>query len=43
MEKCDKIGINLWKSDKSGEFEMCIRDRSGPKARSRDVADGQQV
>ena len=22
---------------------MCIRDRSGPKARSKDVVDGQQV
>ena len=24
-------------------MEMCIRDRSGPKARSEDVVDGQQV
>lgn len=25
--KCDKIGINLWKSDKSGEFVWISRKK----------------
>lgn len=27
MEKCDKININLWKSDKSGEFVWISREK----------------